>query len=454
MHQYKVSFYYRKPEEDKHTKNFPSKMEMTLLLSERLSDQSAGYHVGNNEHKNRLKYIAASQSGIPIERISSNDFNITYLGSATPSQGSSNSQRDYKEQLKREKAQHKKEDDELDAEWERMTGDKSSSSSKGIGGLLASRAGAIFNELTKEKSQAEIDAELEQSKIDAQERIERAKIDLEKEKLKAEKAERLRSEGKNIQAFMLMNPVWTGLIGLGSLFLVLLLVGGIMQSSASNKESNSLSKSQELEKIESQIVIGITSKEPKEKLLELVNSLQHDDNENYITGKKYDLIKNIYTHDPNFDFNGTYSDYWGKLREAYKQIITTGLTIDEYKAKLYKEYEADKKENNSVAPTAIADTTTTTEQITNDNQIAPVAIDTMTAINSNSNFTGFGLANKDKVFFYNEADNSTLRKAYITKGEKVSVTNKVGEFYEVTYQSNSGKDTKGYMLSSDIDLQN
>lgn len=452
MHQYKVSFYYRKPEEDKHTKNFPSKMEITLSLSERLSDQSAGYHVGNNEHKNRLKNIAASQSGIPIERISPNDFNITYLGSDATSQGSSNSQRDYKEQLKREKAQHKKEDDELDEEWERMTG-KSSSNSKGVGGLLASGAGALFNELTKEKSQAEIDAELEQSKIDAQERIERAKIDLEKEKLKVEKAERLRSEGKNIQAFMLMNPVWTGLIGLGSLFLVLLLVGGIMQFSASNKESNSLAKSQELEKIESQIIIGITSKEPKEKLLELVNSLQHDDNKNYITGKKYELIKNIYTLDPNFEFNGTYSDYWGKLREAYKEIITTGLTIEEYKAKLYKDNKADKTENNSVAPTAIADTTTT-KQITNDNEVAPIALDTTTATDVSNNVTGFGLANKAKVFFYTEADNSTIRKAYITKGEKVNINNKVGDFYEVTYTSNAGNETKGYMLTSDIDLQN
>ncbi len=424
MHQYKVSFYYRKPEEDKHTKNFPSKMEMTLSLSERLSDQSAGYHVGNNEHKNRLKNIAASQSGISIDRISPNDFNITYLGSDAASQENSNSQRT----------------------------DKPSSNSKGIGGLLASGAGALYNELTKEKTQAEIDAELEQSKIDAQERIERAKIDLEKEKLKAEKAERLRSEGKNIQAFMLMNPFWTGLIGLGSLFLVLLLIGGIMQFSASNKESNSLAKSQELEKIESQIIIGIISKESKEKLLELVNSLQHDDNKNYITGKKYGLIKNIYTLDPNFEFNGTYSDYWGKLREAYKEIITTGLTIEEYKAKLYKDNESTKKESNSVAPTAIADTTT--EQMTNDDQTAPVAIDTTTAININDNINGFGLANKDKVFFYTEANNSTIRKAYITKGEKVNINNKVGDFYEVTYTSNTGNETKGYMLTSDIDLQN
>lgn len=294
--------------------------------------------------------------------------------------------------------------------------------------------------------------EVEQSKIDAQERIERAKIDLEKDKLKAQKAEKLRSEGKNIQAFMLIHPVWTGLIGLVSLFLVLLLVSGIKQFAASNKESNSLTKSQDLEKIESQIIIGITSKEPKEKLLGLVNSLQHDDNENYITGKKYNLIKNIYTHDPNFEFNGTYADYWGKLREAYKEIITSGLTIDEYKANLYKDNEATKIESNSVTPTVISDTTT--KQITNDNQTAPVAIDTTTEINSSNKLTGFGLANKDKVFFYAEADNSTIRKAYITKGEKVNINNKVGDFYEVTYTSNAGNETKGYMLTSDIDLQN
>lgn len=115
--------------------------------------------------------------------------------------------------------------------------------------------------------------------------------------------------------------------------------------------------------------------------------------------------------------------------------------------------EATEKENISTDSTAIADTITT-EKMTNDNETAPVAIDTTTAINVSNNFTGIGLANKVKVFFYTKADNSTIRKAYITKGEKVNINNKVGDFYEVTYTSNAGNETKGYMLVSDIDLQN
>jgi hypothetical protein len=64
-----------------------------------------------------------------------------------------------------------------------------------------------------------------------------------------------------------------------------------------------------------------------------------------------------------------------------------------------------------------------------------------------------GIANKEKVFFYGAANLSTLRKAYIVKGQEIAILKTSGNFYEVSFMNEAGKETKGFMLTKEIDRQ-
>lgn len=114
--------------------------------------------------------------------------------------------------------------------------------------------------------------------------------------------------------------------------LVLLLSVGayFLFSTDSEAIKNSVNKSNELDKIDSQILIGIKNGEKKEVLLDLVSKLNHDDSEELITGKKNGIID---PSDPQGDYFGTYTEFWSKKKDAYTEIITQDISIEEYTLK-------------------------------------------------------------------------------------------------------------------------
>ncbi len=118
----------------------------------------------------------------------------------------------------------------------------------------------------------------------------------------------------------------------GLIVLFALIISGLIYFSFSNKnnENESIEKNHELELIENKIIMGIETKSSKSKLLDLVSELNHPDNDNYIEGKKQGIIQSDFLS-PNDDFLGTYNEYWTSLREAYKDIILKGVSVEEYK---------------------------------------------------------------------------------------------------------------------------
>lgn len=115
----------------------------------------------------------------------------------------------------------------------------------------------------------------------------------------------------------------------------------------SNVIKNSVNKSIELDKIDSQILIGIKNGEKKEVLMELVSKLNHDDLENMISGKTNGILD---PSDPQGEYYGTYSDFWSKKKAAYTEIITQDISIEEYSLKA--EYEKRKQSLESELETA------------------------------------------------------------------------------------------------------
>lgn len=71
--------------------------------------------------------------------------------------------------------------------------------------------------------------------------------------------------------------------------------------------------------------------------------------------------------------------------------------------------------------------------------------------NNAINNSSLGIANNDKVYFYSEPNVSTIRKAYIVKGQEVQIIEKDEDFYKVSFASQNGKTTEGYMKISDLD---
>jgi hypothetical protein len=114
-------------------------------------------------------------------------------------------------------------------------------------------------------------------------------------------------------------------------------------SSRENEEKGSTAKCLELEKIENKIIIGIKNKEDEAVLLDLVTQLNHEDSRNYIDGKKQGIIHGYLG--PDDKFHGTYSAYWTGLREAYKEIIISGISIEQYLENIKNEELKQEKEN-------------------------------------------------------------------------------------------------------------
>jgi hypothetical protein len=173
------------------------------------------------------------------------------------------------------------------------------------------------------------------------------KMSLERAKLRAEKAEKLREEGKNFQAFILLHRGWSVAIVVITLFIGFIIMGKIGSAMEESALQSSINQSEELEKIESKIMLGINAGENKEKLLELVDQLKHDDAENYIHGRKMGIIKASYGYAPENEFHGKYSEYWTAKREAFKEIILSGKKIEEFMNSVKK--DAGNNFNNNAA---------------------------------------------------------------------------------------------------------
>jgi hypothetical protein len=300
-------------------------------------------------------------------------------------------------------------------------------------------------------------AELEQEKLNAQERIEHAKIDLEKEKLKAEKAEKLRAEGKNIQAFILLHRGWSIAILIITLLIGLMIFGNIKAKMKETALQESISKCEDLEKIESQIILGINNGDKKEILLELVDKLKHNDATNYIEGKKMGIIKDTYYNDPEHEFLGKYSEYWTAKREAYKEIITKGLTIEEYMksaALKSQEISSNKEVKDSMATSN--EETPSTSDINNElmgewkgdfgNDQLLINIE---RINEDGSVAGFNIVknNKRALTGVKNGDEFELKEPGDDKWDGVFKFTITDNIAKGTWTANNGKSTKQFSLS-------
>lgn len=107
----------------------------------------------------------------------------------------------------------------------------------------------------------------------------------------------------------------------------------VRSNDSSASEQTSIQKNSELEVIENKIIIGLDGERNKEELLTLVAQLNHTDADNFIDGKNQGIIASE-IHGPDDSFFGTYAEYWTGLREGYKEIISQGITIEEYKNEL------------------------------------------------------------------------------------------------------------------------
>lgn len=168
------------------------------------------------------------------------------------------------------------------------------------------------------------EAELERKAIrDERQRL----IDIEEAKVRAEKeareraermqrANELRSQGKNFQAFLVefQNGVIVGSFVIGiALFLFI---------SSYNKKSNqsdALKMNQELEQIEDSVKIYINNRD-FDKALILANKLVHNSHED-MEQMEFDTWHGY----PKFD------EYWSKKREEYKKIIFSKYSLNSEK---------------------------------------------------------------------------------------------------------------------------
>lgn len=66
---------------------------------------------------------------------------------------------------------------------------------------------------------------------------------------------------------------------------------------------------------------------------------------------------------------------------------------------------------------------------------------------------GTAIVSSDKAYYYREADTSTIRKAYNVKGDKLKCGQVSGDFIYVTYTSAKGIIVQGWMLKSDLTIE-
>lgn len=293
---------------------------------------------------------------------------------------------------------------------------QSSSSDSIIGNLLKSDdqkmrdSGMTSAEIAAVKAAKEETkvAEANASAIREQEYTKRTiaeqQINLEKHKIKEEKIKQLRAEKKYIRVFAMEHPYLFGIASFVLFSLFLKIVMFFTTFGDADKMQKSIDLSQNLEKIENQIILGINSKEPKEKLLELISQLTHPDAENKIEGKKRDIIDpNI----PDSDFYGTFSEYWTAKREAYKNIVLKGVTLDEY---LKKKSTDDSSNIDNTSEDSIGFTEAEGEIMVE------------------------GIA--EKVYFYDKPNAESITRGYFVKGQQAKLLGVAGDFSKVRFEFN------------------
>lgn len=270
MYKHKVDYRYNTPEG-----NISGIKTLEFELEKEL------YHDGPGEWRNICANIISSKTGINVHDIRTNDSTMTLkcLGkvktaTSTPSSNSSNSDnRDYHAE---KKAQVKAEREEREAqkEWEAKQKEK--------------------------KKQKELEEDRAFAEKKAREKAERKR-----------KAEALRSEGKNFQAFMV--EFQDGIIAVGSI-LGMLILGGVIMIYSTNQTEEAKKINSQLEQIEDSVRIYINEGN-YDRALVLTNQLVHPLNEVY--EGKGTMWESEY-----------YDQYWNKKREEYKNIILNKGTLD------------------------------------------------------------------------------------------------------------------------------
>lgn len=166
------------------------------------------------------------------------------------------------------------------------------------------------NRERREAKEAELDRKAIRDERQRLIDIEEAKVRAEKEaREKAERKQRaneLRSQGKNFQAFLV--EFQNGVIAVSVVLGLALFFFFFIQNKESNK-ADAMKINSELEIIEDSVKIYINDKK-YDKALELANKLVHNSHEN-MEHLEFDAWSGY----PKFD------EYWTKKREEYKKII-------------------------------------------------------------------------------------------------------------------------------------
>lgn len=166
------------------------------------------------------------------------------------------------------------------------------------------------NRERREAKEAELDRKAIRDERQRLIDIEEAKVRAEKEaREKAERKQRaneLRSQGKNFQAFLV--EFQNGVIA-GSLVVGIALFMFVSSYNKKSNQSDALKINQELEQIEDSVKIYINNKN-FDKALVLANKLVHNSHED-MEQMEFDTWSGY----PKFD------EYWTKKREEYKKII-------------------------------------------------------------------------------------------------------------------------------------
>jgi len=82
------------------------------------------------------------------------------------------------------------------------------------------------------------------------------------------------------------------------------------------------------------------------------------------------------------------------------------------------------------------------------------ASDSSNAITENSSETNKSYFATTKAFFYNEPNDSTIRKAYLGEGDVAVVTKIQNEFGYISFTNSQGQVTKGWVKMSDLQVNN
>lgn len=287
----------------------------------------------------------------------------------------------------------------------------SSSPSKEIDheAIASSRA----DEAAAKAEKARVD--LEKDRHDDEMALKRRQQELEEKKNRQRRADELRAQGKTTQAFFVEFGTYV-YIGAFVLFVGLFIGYQELMDKSNTKSGTEINL--KLEGIEDQVKIAIQEGN-KEKALKLVNQLIHPLHEDDKT-KHFDSWNGY----PKFD------EEWNKKREEYKeQIMAMDVKPTNTRQDNFKSVEEPKTKQQEELNT---DVNTSTK-------------------NDNSFTEGKGVANKEKVYFYEKADLSTIGKAYIELHQEVKILGVEGDFFKVEFTNPSGRITSGYMLQNQID---